>query len=114
MLLQNRQHDIFRASAYTEFSTPNAHARADVILCRALPQRAEGILINGIRDPRCWQHLPMMGMSAKLKVYAILLSFLQVVRLMVEKNGKISVYVNATHYISTTGGDASLCGRHAQ
>ena len=88
-----RQHHIFRTSADAELSAPNAHARTDVVLGIALAERTEGILVDGIGYPGDRPNLPVVGMTAELEVDAVLLSLFQVVRLVVEEDSELLVFL---------------------
>ena len=84
--------NIFRARANAEFSTPYSEAAADIILCASFLQGPESILINGVGYPADGPHLPVMGMSAKLKIDARLLGFFEVIGLMIEENS-VAVHI---------------------
>ena len=87
-----RGNNIFRARANAELSTPYSETAADVILRASFLQGPESILINGVGYPADGPHLPVVGMSAKLKIDARLLGFFKMIGLMVEKDS-VAIHV---------------------
>ena len=79
-------HNIFRARANAELSAPYSEAAADVILRASFLQGPESILIDGVGYPTNRPHLPIVSMTAKLKIDARLLGFFEVIGLMIEEN----------------------------
>ncbi len=91
-------HDVLTAGADAEFSSPDAYAAGNIVLRAAFLQGAKSVFVNQIFNPRQGLHLAIVGVSAKLKVNAVLLRLFQVVGLVV-KQYRVLRGINTLHQL---------------
>lgn len=87
---------VFRTCTYTELCSPYSHAGAYVIPRILQSVWAIGIFVYRFGYPRKRPHLPVVRMSAKLKVNACILCFFKLIRLVI-KQYDIPVFVHTLH-----------------
>ena len=80
---------IFRVGADAEFTAPDAHAGTHVVIGLAALPLAISALIHPLDDQAQWPNLATMGVTAQLQVNAVLLGFLQMVRLVVQQDSVV-------------------------